>query len=150
MTLRSVLLVLVGLLGAAPMCAQAPSAPDGDLLKAREAVWRAWFADDEPKLLQLVPNDSIVISAGDKEWKHQAEILAAARDFHAKGGRLLTLDFSHTEVQHFGDVAITYSNYSFDIEVAGKKSHTAGRAMEVFVKRNGRWTNPGWHTDEEQ
>jgi hypothetical protein len=32
----------------------------------------------------------------------------------------------------------------------GKRSISSGRATEIFVRRDGRWTNPGWHTDAEK
>jgi len=34
--------------------------------------------------------------------------------------------------------------------MAGKRSVTSGRVTEIFVRRNGKWTNPGWHTDSEK
>jgi ketosteroid isomerase-like protein len=121
-----------------------------ELLKAREAVWRAWFANDKKALEALVPPDTIVISAGEEKWKHQAEIFQSAADFQAKGGKLIRLEFPRTEVQRFGDVAITYSQYLYETEMNGKRSVTTGRVTETFVLRNGKWTNPGWHIDEEK
>jgi ketosteroid isomerase-like protein len=97
-----------------------------------------------------VPPETIVISAGEKEWKHQAAVLQSAVDFQAQGGKLIRLEFPRTEIQHFGDVAILYSEYSLETEMHGKRSTSFGRATEVFVLRNGQWTNPGWHTDAEQ
>jgi len=120
------------------------------LLKAREAVWRAWFADDRKALEALVPQDTIVISAGEEKWKNQADILQSAAQFHSTGGRLIRLEFPRTEVQRFGDVAVTYSQYLYETEVAGKRSLTSGRVTEIFVLRQGKWTNPGWHTDTEK
>lgn len=123
---------------------------DMQLLQTREAVWRAWFADDTKALEQLVPPQTIVISSGEKEWKNQADILRSAAEFHANGGKLLRLEFPRTEIQHFGDVAVAYSQYLYEIEESGKRSITAGRVTEIFVLREGRWTNPGWHTDSEK
>jgi ketosteroid isomerase-like protein len=123
---------------------------DEELLKAREAVWRAWFAGDVPSLEKLLPPDTIVISSGESKWNSQKDVLQAANTFHEKGGKLLRLEFPKTEVQHFGDVAITYSQYLYEIEQGGKRSVTSGRVTEVFVLRDGHWTNPGWHTDEEK
>ena len=123
---------------------------DESLLRAREAVWRAWFADDKKALEELVPADTLVISAGEKEWKKQADVFRGADDFHRKGGKLIRLEFPRTEVQHFGNVAITYSEYLYEIETAGKRSASSGRVTEIFVLREGRWVNPGWHTDEEK
>ncbi|HJY86412.1 MAG TPA: nuclear transport factor 2 family protein, partial [Candidatus Acidoferrales bacterium] len=86
---------------------------------------------------------------GETKWKHQAEVLQSAAEFHAAGGKLISLEFPRTEVQHFGDVAITWSEYVLEVEVGGKRSKSSGRVTEIFVKRNGQWTNPGWHTDSE-
>jgi hypothetical protein len=58
-----------------------------------------------------VPKDTIVIRSGEKNWKHQAEILPTAAQFQADGGKLVRLDFPLTEIQHFGNVAIIYSQY---------------------------------------
>ena len=122
----------------------------GQLLKVREAVWRSWFANDVSTLRELVPPGTIVISAGEPQWKHQSEVLQSAVDFQAHGGRLVRLEFPRTEIQHFGDVAILYSQYIVETEMKGKHSVDAGRATEVFVLQNGQWTNPGWHTDAEK
>jgi ketosteroid isomerase-like protein len=121
-----------------------------ELLRVREAVWRAWFADDAKSLEALVPPDTIVISSSEDKWKNQAEILQAAAEFHARGGKLIRLEFPRTEVQRFGNVAITYSQYLYETEMDGKRSLTSGRVTETFVWRNGQWTNPGWHTDTEK
>jgi len=141
-------LVVVATVSASHLMAQAQN--DEQLLKVRESVWRAWFANDTKVLEKLVPAETIVISSGEKEWKKQADVFRGAADFHAKGGKLIRLEFPRTEVQHFGDVAVTYSQYLYELEVEGKRSVTSGRVTEVFVMRNGQWTNPGWHTDEEK
>lgn len=121
-----------------------------ELLKARQAVWRAWFTNDTKVLAVLVPPDAIVISSGEENWKNQADILQSAAKFQAAGGKLIRLEFPRTEIQRFGDVAITYSRYLYETEVDGKRSMTSGRVTEIFVLRNGKWTNPGWHTDREK
>jgi ketosteroid isomerase-like protein len=121
-----------------------------NLLKVRETVWRSWFANDAKTLRVLVPPETIVISAGEKQWKHQAGVLQSAAEFRAQGGKLIRLEFPRTEVQHFGDVAILYSEYMVETEMHGKRSISSGRATEVFVLRDGQWTNPGWHTDAEK
>jgi ketosteroid isomerase-like protein len=120
---------------------------DQDLLKAREKVWRAWFEGDADTLQAMVPPDTIVMSVSDEKWRHQQDVLAASAKFHAEGGKLVRLEFPRTEVQHYGDVAIIWSSYLAETETAGKRSIDAGRVTEIFVRRNGHWTNPGWHTD---
>jgi ketosteroid isomerase-like protein len=135
-------------LSSARLSAQKQS--DEQLLRVRETVWRTWFAGDTKTLEGLVPPETIVISAGEKGWKNQAAVLRAAAEFHAKGGKLVRLEFPRTEIQHFGDVAIVWSSYVVETEVDGNRSLSSGRVTEVFVWQHGRWTNPGWHTDEEK
>jgi ketosteroid isomerase-like protein len=118
-----------------------------ELLRVREAVWRAWFADDRAKLEEILPEDTIAINNGAEKWEHRAEILESAKHFAAGGGKLIHLSFPHVEVQSFGDVAILYSLWTAEIEVAGQHSVNSGRATEIFVRRNGQWLNTGWHLD---
>jgi ketosteroid isomerase-like protein len=120
---------------------------DVELLKVRETVWRAWFAGDTDRLRQLVPAETVVISAGDKDWKSQADILREAKEFHASGAKLTVLTFPKTRIQHFGNVAIVWSDYLLETCRGSHCSQSSGRATEVFVWRNGAWLNPGWHTD---
>jgi len=128
------------------------TSPDerGEILKVRETVWRSWFANDRKTLEKLVPADTIVISAGEEKWKNQADELRTAAEFQAEGGRLIGLEFPRTEIQRFGDVAVIWSKYVVETETSGKRSLTSGRVTEIFVRRNGQWTNPGWHTDAEK
>jgi ketosteroid isomerase-like protein len=135
-------------LGAADLFARKQN--DEELLRARETVWRAWFAGDIKTLEALVPPETIVMSGGEKEWKRQSDVLRSSTAFHAKGGKLVRLEFPCTEVQHFGDVAIVWSSYALETEVDGKRSLGSSRVTEIFVWQHGRWTNPGWHTDEEK
>jgi hypothetical protein len=121
-----------------------------DLLQVRESVWRAWFANDKPALEKLVPAETIVISSGEEKWKSQADVYRTAAEFQAAGGKLVRLEFPRTEVQFFGDVAIVWSAYLVETEMNGKHSVSSGRVTEIFVRKNGQWTNPGWHTDSEK
>ena len=120
---------------------------DEQLLHVRETVWRAWFAGDTKTLEDVIPPESIVMSGGEEKWKNQADVLHSAAEFHANGGKLVRLEFPRTEVQHFGDVAIVWSQYLAETETNGKRSFDSGRITEIFVRRNGQWTNPGWHAD---
>ncbi|HEX2777762.1 MAG TPA: nuclear transport factor 2 family protein [Candidatus Acidoferrales bacterium] len=117
-----------------------------ELLSAREAVWRAWFANDGPRLAELVPPELIAIEQSEK-WENRDAVLAGAKDFAAKGGKLVRLEFPQTEIQMFGYTAILYSKYICEIEMDGKRSTQSGRATEMFVSRQGKWVNVGWHLD---
>ena len=62
---RAIRIVSVALVGIVVLTGSsyASSADDrSDILKVREAVWRAWFANDTKTLHKLVPPDAIVIS----------------------------------------------------------------------------------------
>jgi hypothetical protein len=152
--MRRVMKIILAIAGALAILivADSPARPDDrtELLKVREEVWRAWFVNDTKTLDALVPPDTIVISSGEEKWKNQSDILQSAARFQANGGKLIRLEFPRTEIQRFGDVAITYSQYLYETEVDGKRSLTSGRVTEIFVLRHGKWTNPGWHTDTEK
>lgn len=148
-TLKHSLILLALATVPVPLFGRQP-ATDAALLQVRESVWRAWFADDAQLLRRLVPPETIVISADDKQWKSQSDVFKEAADFHASGAKLTRLDFPRTRIQHFGNVAIVWSDYVVETESGGKPSVSSGRATEIFVWREGRWVNPGWHTDAEK
>ena len=135
----------LSILGSVNLAAQ--ERDDAELLQAREKVWRAWFAGDTNTLKNLVPPETIVMSGGEEQWKHQPDVLRTSAEFHAKRGKLIQLEFPRTEVQHFGNVAVVWGSYALEIEVDGKRSADRGRVTEIFVWRDGHWMNPGWHTD---
>jgi Domain of unknown function (DUF4440) len=146
MNRNSARILAAGILLATPwLPAQTPD--NAKLLQVRESVWRAYFAGDTKALAALAPADTITL--GPDGWNHQADVLRDAADFHAKGGKLLRLEFPRTEVRHYGDVAVTYSQFLYEIEMNGKRSVSTGHAMEIFVWRDGHWVNPGWQTDRE-
>ena len=117
------------------------------ILAARETVWRAWFANDQKVLAQVIPEETIAVSAGEEAWSDRETILAGAQAFAENGGKLVSLDFPRTEIQLYGDVAILYTTYETKTEVAGEGQSLSGRGTEIFVRRNGNWVNPGWHLD---
>ena len=147
---RAIITTVFLMMAVGAATSSAPKKSDEGLLRARDAVWRAWFAGDTRTLEQLVPPETIVMSGGEEKWKNQADVLRTSAEFHAKGGKLLRLDFPRTQVQHFGDVAIIWSSYVIELEVDGKRSSVSSRVTEIFVWQHKRWTNPGWHTDEEK
>jgi hypothetical protein len=117
------------------------------LLTAREAVWRAWFTNDQAKLLELVPEDAIAINEGSEAWSNRAAILEGAKRFAESGAKLVRLEFPRTEMQVYGRTIIIYTTYSYDIESNGQKSTHTGRGTEIFVLRDGKFVNTGWHLD---
>jgi ketosteroid isomerase-like protein len=147
---RAIRIVSVALVGMAMLIesSYAASADDrSEILRVRESVWRAWFANDVKTLQKLVPPDTIVITAGEDRWKTQAEVFQSAADFQKEGGKLIRVEFPRTEMQRFGEVVIVWSKYLLETETKGRRTLASGRVTEVFVRRHGQWINPGWHTD---
>jgi ketosteroid isomerase-like protein len=117
------------------------------LLDVRESVWRAYFANDRGTLEKLVPEETLTIDAGASEFGNRSAVLESAAQFAKTGGKLVRLEFPKTEIQCYGNTAILYSTYLYELENNGQRSPRSGRVTEVFVYRHGQWVNPGWHMD---
>ena len=116
------------------------------LLEAREAVWRAYFANDGAKLEEWLPEAVIAIDNGEK-WATREDIFSGAKGFVEGGGKLVRLEFPETKIQVYGYTAIVYSKYLYEINAGGKQFTRTGRATEMFVRREDKWLNTGWHLD---
>jgi hypothetical protein len=123
------------------------SATERAILRARDAIWRAWFADDTAQLSQLLPE--AVAAGGDAEtgqrWTDRAQTVNEAKQFVATGGSLVSLAFPQTEIRLIGNTAVVFSTFDLTTAVRGTSHTMQGRSTEVFVLRNGRWANPFWH-----
>jgi len=115
-----------------------------ELLAAREAVWRAWFAGETPALTRALPPELVTIEP-DGSFGTLKSNLDGSRGFAAGGGKLTRLVFPRTEVQAYGATVILYTTYEMDLLSDGKKTTQKGAATEVFVRQlDGRWVNTGW------
>ncbi|HEX5216723.1 MAG TPA: nuclear transport factor 2 family protein [Vicinamibacterales bacterium] len=116
------------------------------ILKAREAVWRAIFANDRAAMEKLIPNELITIESG-PDWGNRDAVFAEAERMAARGTKLTRLEFPKTEMQVYGNgmFAVIYTTYEYDLETAGGKTTASGRATEMFVRKPGGWANVGWH-----
>ena len=119
----------------------------GRILAAREAVWKAWFANDRAVLEKLIPEEVIAINDGEGEWSDRAAVLDGAKRFADGGGKLVKLEFPKTQIQVYGNTVLVYTTYVYEIEMDGKRSTTSGRATEMFVRRGDDLVNVGWHMD---
>lgn len=117
------------------------------ILTAREAVWKAYFANDRASLEKLIPDEAIAIDDGSKEWSDRAAILAGAQSFAESGAKLVKLEFPKTEMQIYGNTIIIYTTYLYEIEAGGKRTTMSGRGTEMFVRRGNDLVNVGWHLD---
>jgi ketosteroid isomerase-like protein len=120
------------------------------VLRAREAVWRAYFTNDQAALTRLIPDEAIAIDDGAEEWSNRAAILAGAQRFADGGGKLVKLEFPKTELQIYGNTIIVYTTYSYELEMQGKRMTQRGRGTEIFVRRGNELVNTGWHLDAEK
>jgi ketosteroid isomerase-like protein len=119
----------------------------GRILAAREAVWKAWFANDRAALEKLIPEEVIAINDGEGEWSDRAAVLDGAKRFADGGGKLVKLEFPKTQIQVYGNTVLVYTTYVYEIEMDGKRSTSSGRATEMFVRRGDDLVNVGWHMD---
>lgn len=136
---------------AAPVASSAEKAdPDAELLAVRKSAWVSWFGGDTATLGKLIPKDGLFISPDTKPWQTTAETLAGSKKFHDEGGKLLRLEFPRTEIKRYGDLAILFTTYEFEIETGGKKIVERGKAVEVFQRKGGKWTHPTWFLQKDE
>ena len=124
--------------------AQVPDPVKKQILDAREAVWRAWFAGDREKLEKMIPDEAVAINGADKNWENRSIILDGAQRFAESGGKLTRLEFPRTEIQLYGNTIILFTSYSYDTEHNGQKNTVIGNGVETFVRRSGLIMNTGW------
>lgn len=115
-----------------------------ELIAAREAVWRAYFSGDSARLVELLPERMVAME------QHREGIIRDALAFVRDGGQFVGITFSEDEFFVRGDVALVFSRYTVDLTQRGKSAPMAGRAIELFEKREGRWINPSWHLDDDR
>ena len=120
------------------------------LLAKRDAVWKAWFANDRPVLERMIPAEAVAINSGSQEWSHRDEILAGAKAFADSGAKLVKLEFPKTEIQAYGNTVLIYTSYVYETERNGQRTTTSGRGTEMFVRRGDELVNVGWHLDDEK
>ncbi len=94
----------------------------------------------------MLPEELIAIDDGEK-WSTREDVFAGAKGFVEGGGKLVRLEFPQTEIQVYGYTAIVYSKYLYEISTGGKQFTRTGRATEMFVRRQDKWLNTGWHLD---
>jgi hypothetical protein len=130
----------------------ATAAPTGEvrkeLLDARDKAWRAFFEEDPAAAIErALGREVIAIQESSERWENRERLIAMAKAMKAQNTRLLHLEFPHTEIQLFGDTAILYYTYIFATGNDNGSGTHAGRGTEIFVRRNGKWIDVGWHLD---
>jgi len=142
-------MVLSGLGATGPVPGAAAGPPiDPEVLSLRAEAWRAWFAGDEAALGKMLPPEFIGIGMGPGPFSTRTATLEESRSFHARGGRLVDIDFPETQAQRYGDVVVLYGRFRIVMESEGRQQTISGRLTETFVRKDGRWLHPGWHLDQ--
>lgn len=139
------------LLAAVPLsrgAAQAADTSEASLLKAREAVWRDYFAN-APTLATALPDNFISLGAGDSTWRDKAAVLAGSRASAAEGRKLVSLRFPRNKIERYGPVAVIYSRYEMVLDGPMGRTTTRGNVTEVFRWDGKRWLHPSWHLDSD-
>jgi hypothetical protein len=118
-----------------------------ELLDARETAWRSFFQKEPDVVERILAPELIAIQQNSDRWDNRTRLIALAKAMNAQGVQLLRLEFPRTEIQLFGDTAILYYTYIFETGLKGKSVVDGGRGTEIFVRRDGRWIDVGWHLD---
>jgi len=118
-----------------------------ELLDARETAWRSFFQKDRDVVERILAPELIAIQQNSDHWDNRTGLIALAKAMNEQGVRLLRLEFPRTEIQLFGDTAILYYTYVFETGLKGKSVVDGGRGTEIFVRRDGKWVDVGWHLD---
>ena len=116
-----------------------------ELERARDVVWRSWFAGDSATLDRVLAG---ALAAGDDVdgWADRKRAISDSREFAKRGGKLVNLKFDSTVIALHGKVAVMTARYSYTIaDRGGKQEITRGYAVEIFVQEKGAWTHPFWH-----
>lgn len=116
-----------------------------ELERARDVVWRSWFAGDSATLDRVL---APALAAGDnvEGWSDRSRAIAESRAFAKSGGKLVELRFDGTAIEMHGNVAVMTARYNYTTaDRAGKQNTTRGYAVEIFVLEKGEWTHPFWH-----
>src|SRR4030095_8161286 len=118
-----------------------------ELLDARDIAWRSFFQKDLTVVERILAPELIAIQQNSDKCDDRTRLVALAKAMSEQGVHLLRLEFPHTEIQLFGDTAILYYTYVFETGLKGKSVVDGGRGTEVFVRRDGKWVDVGWHLD---
>jgi hypothetical protein len=144
-----VVALLVGVIVAPRQKQGSPATVDArtraELERARDVVWRSWFAGDSATLDRVLAG---ALAAGDDMdgWADRKTAISGSREFAKNGSKLVNLRFDSTAIALHGKVALMTARYSYTIsDRSGKQETTRGYAVEIFVNEKGAWTHPFWH-----
>jgi Domain of unknown function (DUF4440) len=118
-----------------------------ELLTARELAWRSFFQKDISAVERILAPELVAIQESSDGWDDRSSLISMARSMSERGLQLVRLEFPRTEIRLYGDTAILYYTYVMEQRLGDKAVVDAGRGTEVFVRRDNRWVDAGWHLD---
>jgi hypothetical protein len=116
-----------------------------ELERARDVVWRSWFAGDTATLDRVLAG---ALAAGDSNdgWSDRRRAIADSREFARSGGKLIDLTFDSTKIELHGPVAVMTGIFTYTTsDRSGKRDTSRGHVVEIFVFEKGAWTHPLWY-----
>jgi hypothetical protein len=119
------------------------AATRAELVTAREAVWRAFYQGDSAALVRLLPERMTAMG------EDRAGIIKSAIAMKRSGVRYQRMEFTNDQFFLNGNVAVVWADYVVHLlDNKGKPMRRPGRAIELFVREQGKWINPHWHLDD--
>lgn len=120
-----------------------------ELLKARDEAWRSFFTGENRAAFveKILGSELIAIQQSGEKWENRDNLIKMAMAMEKQDVKITHIEFPRTEIQLFDNTAILYYTYILTSGTDKWSATDAGRGTEVFVYRNGRWIDVGWHLD---
>ena len=128
-------------------CRNYPEYVHQELIRARDLAWRSFFQPDSSVVERILAPELIAIQEGSDRWDDRSGLISMAKSMSQRGVQLVRLEFPRTEIRLYGDTAILYYTYVMEQRLGQQAVVEAGRGTEVFVRREDRWIDTGWHLD---
>jgi uncharacterized protein DUF4440/type II secretion system GspD-like secretin len=128
-------------------CRNYPEYVHQQLKAARDLAWRSFFQKDTSAVAGILAPELVAIQESSDRWDDRGSLIAMAKSMSQRGLQLSRLEFPHTEIRLYGDTAILYYTYVMEQRLGSQAVVDAGRGTEVFVWREDKWVDAGWHLD---
>ncbi|HKQ14308.1 MAG TPA: nuclear transport factor 2 family protein [Steroidobacteraceae bacterium] len=128
-------------------CRNYPEYVHKELKAARDLAWRSFFQKDSSAVEGILAPELVAIQESSDRWDDRGSLISMAKSMSQRGVQLARLEFPRTEIRLYGDTAILYYTYVMEQRLGNQAVVDAGRGTEVFVWREDRWVDAGWHLD---
>jgi uncharacterized protein (TIGR02246 family) len=142
-----VVLFLVTIAPAVPLCAQVDSTTDADLsnpdvkaiVQVAKDYQNAWRAGDADRITSFYSSDAVYIPQGGPTKHADSTFLTRRRHFYATYNT--HVDLHLVEVKVFGDMAYDRTDFVMTMtpKTGGDPQVKKGRLMEILRKEHGEW-----------